>query len=280
MINDLYKQSSLCREFPIEEHVCPILSNEMVNEEYRLMVVEAPVAAESALPGQFFHLLCPAINNEQPYLRRPMSIYRIDREAGHIAFLYKVTGGGTRSLAKLTPGDSLNALGPLGKGFSLPSGVSHVLIVARGVGLATLAPLATYAKRQGVRVTAVLSARHRELLMSQDEFSSVGAKLIEVSDDYGNSAPESLNVILEDKHSQDPFDYIATCGSNRLLQLAKTLCKRWNIPGKVALEAHMGCGTGMCYACVAPILNESGKKEFKRVCLDGPVFDVGRAMGW
>ena len=84
-------------------NLCPILSNEAINAEYRLMTVAAPAIALTAKPGQFFHLKCPTAAGQAPYLRRPMSIYDIDRGNGRLSFLYKVQGTGTRALADLRP---------------------------------------------------------------------------------------------------------------------------------------------------------------------------------
>ncbi|QDL94669.1 dihydroorotate dehydrogenase electron transfer subunit (plasmid) [Paroceanicella profunda] len=266
--------------FPIEEALCEIVSNDAVNAEYRLMIARAPEAALRARAGQFFHLLCPATEAGQPFLRRPMSIYRIDRARGEIGFLYKVTGKGTRGLATLRPGETLNALGPLGRGFTLPQGTRHVMILGRGVGLATMAPLARLAAESGAAVTAVLSARSPELVMSRAELAAAGARVIEVVDTDGSSAPEEMEPHLTALHDERAFDYIATCGSNRLFRLARGLARSWGITGEIALEQHMGCGLGMCYACVIPVALPGGGEEYRRVCWDGPVFTLEEAMGW
>ncbi|MFT4151725.1 MAG: dihydroorotate dehydrogenase electron transfer subunit [Paracoccaceae bacterium] len=264
----------------IAECLCPIVSNDAVNGEYRLMMVQANEIALSAVPGQFFHLLCPASEAGHPFLRRPMSIYRIDRQAGQIGFLYKVEGKGTQGLATLRRGEVLNALGPLGRGFRLPEGTRHVLMVARGVGLATLAPLAGMAQAQGARATAWLSARHPDLSMSRDELEAAGAEVIEVTDTDGGSDPARMRAAMAERHAADPFDFAATCGSNRLFHLVQGLCRDWGIPGQTALEARMGCGTGMCYACVVPVNDADGGESYSRVCWDGPVFSMTEAKGW
>ncbi len=71
-----------------------------------------------------------------------MSVYAADPERLEIEFLYKVTGAGTLGLASLRPGDRLDVVGPLGRGFRLDAGWRNIIIVGRGAGLATLAPLA------------------------------------------------------------------------------------------------------------------------------------------
>lgn len=261
-------------------NLCPVLSNEAVNAEYRLMTVEAPSIALTARPGQFFHLKCPTTGGEAPFLRRPMSIYDIDHEGRRLRFLYKVQGAGTRALASLVPGDTLDALGPLGRGFRLPEDCRNLLLVGRGVGLATLAPLAGLARRQGARVTAVLSARTPELVMSREGLERRGAHVVAVTDHDGSSDVLRLEAMLDDLHAVTPFDRIATCGSNRLFRMARALCDRWQIDGDIALEARMGCGTGMCQACVVRCVDGDGQEHYRTVCADGPVFGIREATSW
>src|SRR5271155_581255 len=94
---------------PVAENMCAVVSNRWVNDDYKHLVVEAGSPALDAQPGQFFHLRCPSLGADRPFLRRPMSVYRIDRAAKRIEFLYKVTGAGPRGLASLEPGDLLDA---------------------------------------------------------------------------------------------------------------------------------------------------------------------------
>ena len=122
------------------------------------------------MPGQFFQLLCPHTGGEQPFLRRPDEPLRRRSGAAQVEFLYKVTGAGTRGLATFSVGDQLDIMGPLGVGFTLNPALRHVVPIGRGAGLATLAPLAKAAKHNGTSVTAILSARRPELLVSVDLF--------------------------------------------------------------------------------------------------------------
>jgi len=118
-------------DFSTAEMLCSVLSNQPVNSEYRHLVLQAPAIALTAKPGQFFHLACPAQGTDKPYLRRPMSVYRVDPSAGNVEFLYKVQGAGTRGLATLRKGNTLDIMGPVGQGFTLPPACRHLLILAR-----------------------------------------------------------------------------------------------------------------------------------------------------
>lgn len=266
----------------IAEHACEVLQNSPVNAEYRHMIVAAPAGAACARPGQFFHLACPPSASGTSFLRRPMSVYGADPLLRTVEFLYKVQGTGTQGLATLQPGDTLDALGPLGRGFELPEGTRHVLLVARGVGLATLSPLAAFAIAQGARVTAVLSARSPALVMSAERLREAGATVHVVTDEDGSSDPVRLGAQLEALHAQAPFDFLSTCGSNRLLKLLQKLGKAWDVAGQTAIEQHMGCGIGSCYACVRPFREhaDSDRLTFRRVCWEGPVFDLQETTSW
>ncbi len=100
-----------------------------------------------------------------------MSLYGVDPEAGTVEFLYKIAGAGTRGLATLRPGDHLDIMGPLGVGYTLDPALKHIVVVGRGAGLATLAPLAREAKQKDIKVTAIFSARRPDLVLSVDLLS-------------------------------------------------------------------------------------------------------------
>ena len=97
----------------IREHIATVISNEVVNKQYKQLCLSVPPLALQVEPGQFFHLLCPQVDELSPFFRRPMSIYRIDRQRSRLHFLYKVTGVGTAAMARLQPGNPFNIFGPL-----------------------------------------------------------------------------------------------------------------------------------------------------------------------
>ena len=264
---------------PSGEFICNVLSNEWVNGEYKLLVLEAPPRALTAEAGQFFHLLCPTPDGPEVWMRRPMSVYRVERDAGRLQFLYKCEGRGTRGMALLEPGDEFNIAGPLGIGFYLDPAWKHIVVLGRGVGLATLAPLAQLAAANGVHVTAILSARSAELVMSRDMFDELGADTIAVNDTDNSSDVENVEAILDKLIADGKADAFFTCGSNRLLDLMKRLGKTHGVPGQTAMEQIMACGLGACYICMRTF-EVDGEKFLRRVCREGPVFDIQETVGW
>jgi len=266
------------QHIPTEETLCPVVSHDWVNSEYKHMIVEASPKALAVRPGQFFNLLCPSPDEGELWLRRPQSVYRIALEQGRIEFLYKCVGRGTNGLATLRPGDKLNMVGPLGVGFHVDPSWKHIVVLGRGVGIATLGPLSQLAGEHGIRVTAILSARSRDFVMADDLFSKVG-DAIGVLDADGTSSVENVEKIITGLIAQKRVDAFFTCGSNRLFQLMKRLGREHNIPGQIAMEQIMACGLGPCYVCVRTF-EVDGKHELRRVCIEGPVFDLQEALGW
>jgi dihydroorotate dehydrogenase electron transfer subunit len=265
-------------DIPAEEALCPVISHHWVNEEYKHLVVAASPRALAVKPGQFFNLLCPSPDAGELWLRRPQSVYRIDKARSRIEFLYKCVGRGTKGLATLTAGDVLNIVGPLGVGFHLNPLWRNVVVLGRGVGLATLAPISQLAAGCGVGVTAILSARSRDLVMADDLFAKVGT-VVPVLDTDRSSDVENVERILQGLIAAKCADAFFTCGSNRLMQLMKRLARQHGIPGQVAMEQVMACGLGPCYVCVRTF-EVNGRKELRRVCIEGPVFDLQEAIGW
>lgn len=263
----------------VGEFIGTVTFNDWINDEYKHIALKVHAHALTAYAGQMFHLLCPSPDGAEVWMRRPMSVYRVDKPNSQIEFLYKVEGRGTRGIALLAPGDDFNVAGPLGTGFKLQPGWKNIVVVGRGVGLATLAPLAQLAAESGVKVTAILSARIPAVVMSRELFESLGVHTIAVVDSDNSSAVENVEAIvtalIENRHA----DAFFTCGSNRLLKLLQRLGKSHNVPGQVAMEQIMVCGFGACYVCMRTF-EVDGKRTLRRVCRDGPVFNMQEAVGW
>ncbi|RVV97391.1 dihydroorotate dehydrogenase electron transfer subunit [Mesobaculum littorinae] len=261
----------------VHEALVEVVSNDAANADYRLLHLAAPDHILDCKPGQFFQILCPETGAERPFLRRPMSIYGWDRAQGRLSFLYKVSGAGTRALAGLRPGDRIDVLGPLGRGFTLAPDWRRLLVLARGVGLATLAPLAAEAQRRGLALTAICSARTPELALSLDRFRAHGAEVRLVTDSDGTSDPARVRALIEDEIAGPGVDAVFTCGSRRLTSLLQEIAARHGLPGQIAMEQQMACGLGMCQCCVRPFRRD-GRIVHDRVCREGPVFPLAEAI--
>lgn len=256
-----------------------VISNNHISNDYKHLVLRAPSRALDIVPGQFFHLQCPTFEGSISFLRRPMSVYQFSKKEKQIEFLYKLHGKGTRAISNLKKNNIFNIVGPLGKGFVIEEDYKNIVLIARGVGLATLAPLGNLAFEKGINLTVICSARSKEHLMSIDLFNSLSNKVITVTDNDGSSSMVNLELLINNLMSSQSVDAFFTCGSNRILKLLKKVCGLNNIPGQIALEQQMACGIGMCFCCVRPF--EIGDKIIqKRVCNEGPVFRISEALPW
>src|SRR6202008_2587607 len=143
----------------VGEFIGIVRSNDWVNDEYKHLILKVHEQALKAYAGQMFHLLCPSPDGAEVWMRRPMSVYRVDKAASEVEFLYKTEGRGTRGMATLQPGDDFNIAGPLGVGFHLEPSWKNIVVLGRGVGLATLAPLSQLAAGRGAGGAGVPHAR-------------------------------------------------------------------------------------------------------------------------
>jgi len=253
-----------------------VLSNQQVSERYWHMIVDASDLHITAKPGQFFNVLCG--EDHFPLLRRPFSIYRINKDTQTLEFLYLVKGVGTKRLAQIQAGDDVDIFGPLGTGFTLRRDGGTILMLARGVGIATLAALAQEAAKQGVRSVAILSARTRNDLLAADALQGFGAEVYKVTDEDGSSDVGYVRQLIEQIMKEHSIGAAYTCGSKRLSMLLQEVAAEKNIFAEIALEEHMGCAMGVCFACVCDIQATDGETLTVRVCREGPVFSLERVV--
>ena len=279
-----------------------ILSRKEVVPNIYLMKLKAPEITQTALPGQFIHIKCSQ-DYYYPLLRRPISIHRIDKEKGEIFILFQVVGEGTKLLSQKAIGDELDILGPLGNGFNIYPQSQKIMIVGGGIGVASLLALAEESIRQGKEVRVLIGALKRELVLGEESFRSLGAKVDIVTND-GSYKHKGLITNLLEEDIQEGWlpDQIFTCGPKPMLRKIAEIASKVNIDGQVSLEEHMGCGIGACLGCVCKIktnlsacLPERGRSQsgnaqaeeknnnkeeydYKRVCVDGPVFKANEVI--
>jgi dihydroorotate dehydrogenase electron transfer subunit len=264
----------------VASHVCRVQEHRWVNARYKYLRLESDAdLADATRPGQFYQLKCPVTDASQPFLLRPMSVYGTGPGSREIRFLYNVTGSGTRALATLQAGDILPIVGPLGNTFTIRPSFRRIVVVARGVGLATLAPVVQSAARAGASIVAVLSARAPTDLMRDELLGGVPADVHCVYDSDGSSAVPLMEILIRSLLTEQPADAVYTCGSQRLLMLLRRVLEDFPaVLGEVAMEQRMACGMGVCLSCVR-LFEVDGNKQFLRVCRDGPVFAIRDVVG-
>lgn len=246
-----------------------VTSNTRLHERYVLLKLTADKPLPDMLPGQFAELKVEG--SPATFLRRPISINFVDKAVNEVWFLVQLVGEGTRALARLAPGDTLNVLLPLGNGFTLPtSPAERLLLVGGGVGTAPMLFLGHELRKRGCRPTFLLGARSAQDLLEQDLFRGLGDVCVTTED---GSAGEQGFVTQHSVWSHERFDRIATCGPKPMMMAVARYAKQNGIPCEVSLENNMACGLGACLCCV-----ENTVEGHLCVCKEGPVFTIDRLL--
>lgn len=227
----------------------------------------APELADISAPGQFVHLRC----GEKP-LRRPISICTIDRRAGVLRLVFEVRGEGTAWLAQRRPGEPLDVLGPLGRGFSVPEDGAGVVLVGGGIGTP---PLLAVAQARVGKMEAILGFRNADACILAREFALACANVQLATDDGTLGYHGLVTDLLKTRLSQEqkPCAGIFACGPTPMLRAVAAIALEREIPCQVSLEERMGCGVGACLVCACKTREADGE-HYRHVCKDGPVFDA------
>ena len=209
-----------------------VTATELIGPYTLLRMAAGPIAPGT--PGQFFMLQPPG-----HVLPRPMSLCLA--EAGELCFLIDPVGPGTRTLCNLSPGQSLQVLGPLGRGFDLT--VPRPLLVGGGIGVAPF-PYLSQVLGAPPAILGFRSAHHAEAAALVP-----GAEVV--------IEPIFVTSLLGD----EPGDVLA-CGPEPMLEAVRRLAPQ----AQLAWEAPMACGYGACNGCVVEI-----DGHLQRLCVAGPV---------
>jgi len=234
---------------------------------YHLICVETPDIVATAKAGQFVTVRC----GEKLALRRPLSIHQLT-DPGYLYLLFKVVGKGTVWLSQRSKGEKLDLLGPLGKGFSIEPASRKLLLVAGGIGIAPLVFLAQKGVSEGMLVKLLLGARTKGELHPQ-KYQPGGIETIITTEDGSTGKKGKVTDILSKYIGW--ADQIYACGPIAMYQTIADQRQQWlrKKPVQISLEVRMGCGIGACFSC-----SIRTKKGMKRVCRDGPVFNLDEVI--
>jgi dihydroorotate dehydrogenase electron transfer subunit len=265
--------------------------------------IECPAIAAAAVPGQFAMLRIPG--RSDPLLARPLAVYETftgeaDRlpsgpAAGRrfVDFLYLVHGKFTTALQDIGAGDELIVWGPLGNGFAAAPATDHLILVAGGIGQTAL--LAFGRERLGGaaygpvgravpparRVTLCWGARTAAMFGDVDDFRSAGFDVRLATLDGSTGRTGTVVDLLDDLHAGGSVEstagstLVACCGPEGMMAAVSRWTADRGLPCLVSLEAPMACGIGICFTCVARVKDpETGGWDYRRTCIEGPVFDA------
>lgn len=233
-----------------------IVSNECIAEKVWKMVLRGDTAG--IRPGQFAEIAVPGY-----FLRRPISVS--DIEADRLTIIYKTVGAGTARMAQMQAGEELDMLTGLGNGYDLSKAGNEVLLIGGGAGVPPLIYLAKQLRAQGKRIHAVIGFNTKSEVFAEEVFRQMGCET-DVCTMDGSCGRRGVVTDMIEKPA--PFYY--ACGPMPMLRaIAQTI----GVNGQMSMEERMGCGVGICVGCTIET-----KNGFKRVCKEGPVFNVGELI--
>ena len=281
-----------------------IIHNLLLSSKTGLLTIKPLEQALDPEPGQFYML--GVSDSQDPLLKRPFSFFRNTSEG--IQFLYEVRGRGTMMMKDFCAGEVINVLGPLGKGYPKPNNKRTPLVIAGGIGIASVFPLIeSFANRAYI----FYGARDNEGLIMLNELRRFSDKLYISTDDGSTGLRGTVVNILSD-FLNSHFSVLGSrmimyaCGRRSMLEAVSRVALEKGMKGYVSTEEHMACGMGACLGCAIkvkskkqrakhlflpdnpPPLEKGGEGGFekedcggisnptmyKMVCKDGPVFPI------
>ena len=248
-----------------------VISSISTHPLYSLLTLRpAEEATDQELPlmkaGQFVQVAVP--DAPHTFLRRPISINYVDRNAGTIALLIRKAGEGTKRLCELKEGARLNIILPLGNGFTIPSMQNGRLVLAGGgVGIAPLYYLGYELKAAGFTPEFIVGARSESDLLEIELLSKVGE--VHITTDNGSAGHPGLVTSPPAWHEGDPIERVYCCGPAPMMKAVARLAASLGAECEVSLENMMACGLGACLCCV-----EKTVRGNVCVCTEGPVFNI------
>jgi dihydroorotate dehydrogenase electron transfer subunit len=263
---------------------------QVARDTYRIRF-ECPAIARRIVPGQFVMLRLASLND--PLLGRPLALYdTILDSAGHpfaIDVVYLMLGKMTHRLAHYRAGDEIEIWGPLGNGFP-PVAADHLIMVAGGIGQTPFKALGQeyLGSRQygdppravstAKRVTMCYGVRTADLAAGVPDFQAAGIDVRLSSDDgtigHQGFVTDLLSQLLDADLSENRL--VTCCGPEPMMHAVSKICSAHNTRCFASLETPMACGIGICFSCVTKVRQRDGSWDWKRTCVEGPIFDVDR----
>jgi dihydroorotate dehydrogenase electron transfer subunit len=283
-----------------------ILLNEKVAESTYRLRLACPEIAKIFDPGQF--VMLRLIGSSDPLLGRPIAVYDALDASGDsfsnddptkrysIDLVYIVVGRGTTKLSTMRPGEVLEVWGPLGKPFPAYD-CDHLIFIAGGIGQT---PFLTLARRElglakfesmdecsGMlrpkKITFCYGARSADYLACVDDFRALNID-VQICTDDGSAGQKGfvtdlIRPLVESAKSEfadsaRPSAHLVGCGPEPMLAAMTEIARKLDVPCHVSLETPMACGLGICFSCVTKVQTPDGDWDYKRTCIDGPIFDA------
>lgn len=268
-----------------------LVDNDLVAKDTMRVRLSVAESFARVVPGQFFMVRLPDCND--PLIGRAFALFDCRhglQATGWLDLVYLVKGKLTSRLAKLRPGQSVELWGPLGNGFSTAP-TQHLIMVAGGIGQTPFLTLGREALGQQTfgtrcsgyadRVSLCYGVRSEAYLACVDSFRSTGVAVHVATEDGSLGPPRRVTELLEEVLGQDRDSSgtrVVCCGPEPMMAAVSRICAHREISCEVSLETPMACGIGICFTCVAKV-GSSDDWDYKRTCVEGPIFDA-QAIVW
>ena len=247
-----------------------VVSQKQIGTGIYDLTIQTKEIAAAAKVGQFVSVYS---NDASKLLPRPISLCGIDRKAGTLRLVYRVTGEhtGTEEFSRLQAGDTMKIMGPLGNGFTVEKG-KKAFLIGGGIGVPPMLQLAKEMKDAGENFQIVMGYRDAGTFLL-DEFKEQGESFVATEDGSVGTKGNVLDAIRENHLDAD---VIYACGPTPMLRALKAYAEEQNMTCYVSMEERMACGIGACLACVCNSTEKDAHSNVKnkRICKEGPVFNA------
>ncbi|MBQ6401853.1 MAG: sulfide/dihydroorotate dehydrogenase-like FAD/NAD-binding protein [Firmicutes bacterium] len=247
-----------------------IVSKRKLNDTMTWLVIDAPLVARKAKPGQFIIL-----RTDEHGERIPLTMAGHDSKKGTIDLIYAAVGRTTMLMDQLEEGDYLlDVVGPLGKPTEM-EGLKKVCVVGGGTGNALAYPLACGMHDHGIHVDMIAGFKSKKEVILEEELKEGVDRVFITTDDgsYGEKGftTDKLKALIEEGNE---YDEVVAVGPPMMMKFTCKIAEEYGIHSIASLTAYMIDGTGMCGGCRCIV---GGENKF--VCVDGPEFD-GSLVDW
>lgn len=252
-----------------------------------------PELAQQITPGQFF-MIRPN-DGSDPLLGRPFALYDTYADADGkpvgVEFGFVVVGKLTSLMSQWRQGEQVQVWGPLGNGFSLPT-AKHLICVAGGIGQTPF--LAVTREALGLQqygsplrelshspesVALCYGVRSEAYLAGLDDFDIPGLEVQVATDDGTFGHHGFVTELLQNRlNEQKAETHVYCCGPEPMMKAVAEICEAESVPCWLSLETPMACGFGACFSCVATVKEPDGTTDYRRTCVEGPVFEAERLV--
>ena len=256
-----------------------IADNRPLNDDYQLLTFSPLTDTQEPEAGQFYmigtsgksgpHSSLEGIHD--PLLKRPFSLFRKTRRG--LQVLFRIRGRGTSMMRELKKGSYVDVLGPLGNSYPSPPRNKMPLIIAGGIGIASLFYLAERLSRARKKAYICYGVRSEKELFMVEELKRFARELSISTDDGSCGERGCVTGIAGSLLSNVPMlsgsSVIYACGPRKMLEAVSEMAKQSGIEAYLSMEEVMACGVGACLGCVVKTVS-----GYRRVCKEGPIFDA------